>query len=310
MASVAARAAADPLPPKVLGFVGPPPEQPIAVARMADLDELAAIVAREPIDLLMVFEPVVDEDALRRGVEACEARGVPVAFHVGRAGLRGVPRTAAVLDQPFVIHEIAPKSPDALAIKHAFDFVAALVGVVALLPVWIVVSLAIVVTMGRPVLFVQERAGLNGRRFSVLKFRTMIHDAEAAKSRLRHLNEAGGPMFKMTGDPRVTRLGRFLRKTSLDELPQLFNVLTGSMSLVGPRPLPIDEQRAITGWHQRRLSMRPGITGLWQVNGRSDVPFEQCMRYDLEYVDGWSLVRDARILLKTIPAVLSRKGAR
>ena len=164
--------------------------------------------------------------------------------------------------------------------------------------------------MGRPILFTQERAGLFGRRFRMLKFRTMARDAEAKQEALRERNEMSGPVFKLTGDPRVTKLGRLLRRSSIDELPQLLNVLGGSMSLVGPRPLPWREQQAMSGWHRRRLSMKPGLTGLWQVSGRNDVDFEQWMRLDLRYVDEWSLGRDAKILLKTIPTVLLGRGAK
>lgn len=144
----------------------------------------------------------------------------------------------------------------------------------------------------------------------MIKFRTMVVDAEKKRDDLLAQNEMSGPVFKVTNDPRITRLGHFLRRTSLDELPQLFNVLLGEMSLVGPRPLPTKEQQGISGWQRRRLSMRPGITGLWQVSGRSNIDFEQWMKLDLRYIDGWSLVMDLKILLKTLPAVLFAKGAR
>jgi lipopolysaccharide/colanic/teichoic acid biosynthesis glycosyltransferase len=144
----------------------------------------------------------------------------------------------------------------------------------------------------------------------MLKFRTMEREAEERRDALLARNEMSGPVFKVSDDPRVTWLGRWLRKFSIDELPQLANVLFGSMSLVGPRPLPIREQQEIRGWHRRRLSMKPGITGLWQVSGRNDVDFEEWMKLDLRYVDEWSLRLDAWILLKTIPAVLLGKGSR
>jgi lipopolysaccharide/colanic/teichoic acid biosynthesis glycosyltransferase len=176
-------------------------------------------------------------------------------------------------------------------------------------PLLIAVSLCILVSMGRPVFFVQERAGTRGRSFRMFKFRTMVVDAEARKASLRDQNMMGGPVFKLRNDPRVTRLGKLLRTTSIDELPQLFNVLMGQMSLVGPRPLPRTEQESIFGWHRRRLSMKPGITGLWQVSGRNSIPFEQWMELDLEYVDHWSWREDMRILLKTIVVLLQRRGA-
>jgi lipopolysaccharide/colanic/teichoic acid biosynthesis glycosyltransferase len=197
-----------------------------------------------------------------------------------------------------------------LAVKQVLDLVLASVAVVVLLPVFIGIALAILLLDGRPVVFSQVRVGLHGRRFRMLKFRTMVKDADAHKHDLAALNEVDGPAFKVTHDPRVTRLGALLRRTSLDELPQFFHVLGGVMSLVGPRPLPEEEQQRIHGSQRRRLSMKPGITGLWQTSGRSDVNFAEWMRMDQEYVDRWSLGLDLRLLLVTIPAVLSRKGAR
>jgi lipopolysaccharide/colanic/teichoic acid biosynthesis glycosyltransferase len=143
----------------------------------------------------------------------------------------------------------------------------------------------------------------------MIKFRTMIPGAEAKQAELAAQNEMTGPVFKVTRDPRVTRLGKFLRKTSIDELPQLLNVFLGQMSLVGPRPLPIKEQQGIRGWHRRRLSMKPGITGIWQISGRNNIDFEEWMRLDQQYVDDWSLGLDLTILLKTVPVVLFGKGA-
>jgi lipopolysaccharide/colanic/teichoic acid biosynthesis glycosyltransferase len=161
------------------------------------------------------------------------------------------------------------------------------------------------------VLFRQERVGFNKRRFRIYKFRTMVVDAEARQAELEHLNETGGPTFKLTHDPRVTRFGRFLRTTSLDELPQLLNVLRGEMSLVGPRPLPLrDVERFEQDWQRRRFSVLPGLTGLWQVSGRSALPFQRWIELDLQYIDEWSLRLDLWILVRTIPAILGRGGAR
>jgi len=151
---------------------------------------------------------------------------------------------------------------------------------------------------------------LNKRRFLLIKFRTMADGAEKGQATLETLNEADGPVFKIKNDPRVTNIGRFLRRYSLDELPQLFNVLKGEMSLVGPRPLPVrDIERIDLQWHKRRLSMKPGLTCFWQVSGRSDVSFDHWVRMDLQYIDNWSLPLDLKILLKTIPAVLRGSGA-
>jgi lipopolysaccharide/colanic/teichoic acid biosynthesis glycosyltransferase len=160
------------------------------------------------------------------------------------------------------------------------------------------------------VFFTQTRVGLNGRRFTLWKFRTMVREAEKKKAELAAFNEMSGPVFKMSDDPRVTRLGQFLRRTSLDELPQLINVLKGDMSLVGPRPPLPHEVVQYAGWERRRLSVKPGLTCLWQINGRNRIDFDEWMKLDLEYIDTWSLQKDAAILAKTVPAVLRGAGAR
>jgi lipopolysaccharide/colanic/teichoic acid biosynthesis glycosyltransferase len=160
------------------------------------------------------------------------------------------------------------------------------------------------------IFFVQERMGYNKRRFRMIKFRTMVADAEARMKDIEHLNEKDGAIFKIKNDPRITPLGKILRKTSLDELPQLINVLLGDMSLVGPRPLSIrDALRLEDAWQKRRFSVRPGLTCLWQVSGRSNLTFEQWMKLDLEYIDHWSLLLDWWILMRTVPAVLTSRGA-
>jgi lipopolysaccharide/colanic/teichoic acid biosynthesis glycosyltransferase len=196
-----------------------------------------------------------------------------------------------------------------LAAKRLLDLVIASVLVVAALPLLVAIGLLVKLTSPGPVLFRQERAGFHGRRFWMYKFRTMIDGAEDMREQVAHLNEMTGPVFKASGDPRLTGVGRLLRRGSLDELPQLLNVLKGEMSLVGPRPLPLYEAKRIRGAQRRRLAMRPGITGLWQVSGRSMVNFDAWMRLDLRYVDQWSLALDLKILLRTIPVVLRGEGA-
>lgn len=194
--------------------------------------------------------------------------------------------------------------------KRAIDLIGASLGLIIHLPLMIVVAIVIKLTSPGPILFCQKRAGLGGRPFTMYKFRSMVVGADQQKQALRRLSEQDGPAFKLTRDPRVTRIGRFLRSTSLDELPQLWNVLKGDMSLVGPRPLPLDEAAACARWHRRRLDTTPGITCLWQIRGRSAVPFNDWMRMDLSYLRRRTPLNDLGILLKTIPAVLLRKGAK
>jgi exopolysaccharide biosynthesis polyprenyl glycosylphosphotransferase len=198
----------------------------------------------------------------------------------------------------------------AILIKRIIDVLVAGPALVLLMPCFGVIAAAIKLTSPGPVFFLQERVGLNKRLFWCLKFRTMVPDAERQQAELEHLNEVQGAAFKMTHDPRITPIGRILRKTSFDELPQLINVLKGDMSLVGPRPLPVrDFQEFNEDWHRRRFSVRPGLTCLWQVNGRSSLSFEKWMELDLKYIDQWSLLLDLKILFKTIPAVIRGTGA-
>ena len=210
---------------------------------------------------------------------------------------------------PLLTYSSAPTNPLLLAWKRTLDVALSSLILLLALPIVCCVAVAIRLTTGGSILFRQTRCGLNGRRFTLYKFRTMTEDAEERLAELQHLNEMDGPVFKVRDDPRVTPVGRVLRKFSLDELPQLWNVLRGDMSLVGPRP-PIPEEVArYERWQRRRLSMKPGLTCLWQVNGRNELDFGSWMELDLEYIDSWSLSLDLKILLKTIPVVLSGRGA-
>ncbi|MEM7356968.1 MAG: sugar transferase [Acidobacteriota bacterium] len=196
------------------------------------------------------------------------------------------------------------------ALKRLVDVVISAIALIVLSPVLVAVALAILIDSGRPILFVQERVGLNRKVFKIFKFRTMAVDAEQRLDELEHLNEASGAAFKMQRDPRVTRVGRLLRKLSLDELPQLFNVLEGDMSLVGPRPLPVRDVNNIgIEWPKRRFSVKPGLTCLWQISGRHEIDFDDWMELDLQYIDNWSLSLDFDILMKTLPAVVGGHGA-
>lgn len=197
-----------------------------------------------------------------------------------------------------------------LAFKRILDFLASALALIVFSPALLAIALTVKLTSPGPAFFVQERLGYNKRRFKMYKFRSMVADAEQRQAQLEDLNEADGPVFKIKHDPRLTNVGAWLRRTSLDELPQLFNVLNGDMSLVGPRPLPVrDYEQFEKDWHCRRFSVLPGMTGLWQTNGRSGASFEEWLAMDLHYIDQWRLSLDLRILCRTIPAVIRRSGA-
>ncbi|MEQ8837654.1 MAG: sugar transferase, partial [Lacipirellulaceae bacterium] len=194
--------------------------------------------------------------------------------------------------------------------KRAIDVTGATVGLMLTAPLILTAAAAIKATSKGPVFFLQEREGRGGKRFKILKLRTMRTDAEKKKADLRPLSQQDGPAFKLRRDPRTTRVGRFLRWTSMDELPQFWNVLRGEMSLVGPRPLPVDESQACLGWQRRRLSVAPGMTCTWQVSARGNVMFDDWVRMDLNYADKKSLLKDAKLIVMTLPSLLLNKGMR
>jgi len=250
---------------------------------------------------------------VEKAIQACELEGVE-AWLVADFFKTQISHTTFddFHGRPVLVFRSAPEASWQGLFKQIIDTVGASILILLLFPVWILVPIAIRLTSPGTALFRQKRCGLNGRPFTMLKFRSMVSDAEQRKQELAALNEMGGPVFKVTNDPRITPVGRFLRKFSVDEFPQLFNVLRGEMSLVGPRPLPVDEvERFDDPAHRRRLSVRPGLTCLWQVSGRNEVrDFKDWVRLDLEYIDNWSLWLDLKILWRTIPVVLSGTGAK
>ncbi len=201
-------------------------------------------------------------------------------------------------------------NPEKLFAKRLFDIFGSFIIILCLIPVWIIIPLLIKLDSKGPVLFKQRRVGKNGRTFSMYKFRSMVADAEKLKEQLHNLNEMDGPVFKIKDDPRITSVGRFIRKASIDELPQLFNVFMGKMSLVGPRPPIHEEVLHYQAWQRKRLSIKPGITCLWQVSGRNELNFEEWIKLDIQYIENWSFMLDIKILLRTIPAVISGRGAK
>ena len=214
--------------------------------------------------------------------------------------------------RPILVFRTAPELSWQGVIKQLLDFIGALLLTIILSPLFALFALIIKLTSPGPVLFQQQRSGLNGRPFTIYKFRTMVTNAEQRKHELAAMNEMSEPVFKVSKDPRVTPIGRFLRKFSIDEWPQFLNVLRGEMSLVGPRPLPVAEVKRFHDLaHRRRLSVKPGLTCLWQISGRNNVSdFKEWVRLDLEYIDNWSLWLDLKILWRTVPIVLAGTGAR
>jgi exopolysaccharide biosynthesis polyprenyl glycosylphosphotransferase len=210
---------------------------------------------------------------------------------------------------PMLSFTSAPTDEVALLFKRAFDVLTSGMALLLLSPAIVATAVAVKLDSPGPIFFRQTRVGKNGRPFKMLKFRSMRIDAEARLESLRSQNEASGPVFKMKNDPRVTRVGRFIRRTSLDELPQFLNVFSGEMSIVGPRPPVPAEVKQYQRWQRRRLSVKPGITCTWQVSGRSNISFDQWMKLDLEYIDTWSLWQDIQICFRTVPAVLLSRGA-
>lgn len=280
--------------------------------KLGRLEELEEVIHRHDVDRVIIAFTRSRHDSLLQAIRTCWDHRVAIDI---------VPRLFEFLDGARAVDNVgglpmlaitAPRlSMSARILKRTSDIMISLLMLILLAPVLAIVAAMIALDSPGPVLFRQERAGFKGRTFKIFKFRSMYVDAEQRKQELTRLNDLDdGVMFKIHEDPRVTRVGRFLRKSSLDELPQLLNVLRGEMSLVGPRPLIAEEIEAFEeNWHHRRLDLRPGMTGPWQIYGRSDIPFQDMLRFDYQYVAGWSLGRDFEILLSTIPVALSGRGA-
>jgi exopolysaccharide biosynthesis polyprenyl glycosylphosphotransferase len=297
----------------VVGFVDSEPHPALAgngSEHLGGVQNLEDILMHRVVDDVFIGLPIKSRyEEIRQSIEACVRVGVPASYSADLFG--GGSRYSGPDDHYAPVLSLTETpSVDGLAVKRAIDVAGAFALLVVLAPLMVGIAVAVELTSPGPALFAQERFGYMKRRFRMYKFRTMVADAERFQGDLEAQNEAAGPVFKIRADPRITALGRFLRRTSLDELPQLWNVLVGEMSLVGPRPLPTrDVDRFSEPWLMRRFSMRPGLTCLWQIGGRSDLSFQRWIALDLEYIDRWSLWLDTLILLKTIPAVFSGTGA-
>jgi exopolysaccharide biosynthesis polyprenyl glycosylphosphotransferase len=277
---------------------------------LGSLNDLDSVLDSHDVDEVMIALPSAYRRMVPELVERFETMGVqtkvvPDLFEMSLTrvninDLRGVPLIG--------VKRVQLTAGDQLT-KRVLDLAVAVTIVAVLSPLWLLLGLAIKLDSRGPVLFRQLRVGRNGKNFYAYKFRSMRQNAEAELSQLQQFNEASGPLFKMRHDPRVTRVGRWLRRTSLDEMPQLLNVLRGEMSLVGPRPPVPAEVDLYEPWHRRRLEVQPGMTGLWQVSGRSEVPFDEMVMLDIYYIENWTLALDFKILLRTVPAVVSARGA-
>jgi len=284
--------------------------RPPGLSVLGGLDDLAAILEKTPTDELILSEGDFGERQVLEMVEAAHRRGVRV---------RLAPRTTELLvqqgeyvpGQGVPLFELRPPVLTGAdwAVKRTFDLVVAAAVAVAGLPLWLLLAVAIKLDSRGPVVYVDRRMGVGEQEFGMLKFRTMIAGAAERQEELEDVNEASGALFKIRDDPRVTRVGRVLRRLSVDELPQVLNVLRGEMSLVGPRPLPLRDYELLDAWHRKRYLVLPGMTGLWQISGRSSLTFDDLVRLDFTYLENWSIWLDISIILRTFPAALGRKGA-
>lgn len=278
---------------------------------LGHISELPEVLERNVIDEVIMVVPRSWLKEIEHCILYCEAVGIPTTLSTDFFDLEiahGVPRE--VDGFTYITFETNRLKEEELLIKRLLDILFSFIALVLLSPVFLAVAIAIKLDSKGPVFFRQVRCTKNGRHFVLYKFRSMVAGAEAKREELLVRNEMSGPVFKISNDPRVTRVGRFLRRTSLDETPQFWNVLKGHMSLVGPRPPIPDEVEKYEPWQRRRLSMKPGITCIWQVSGRNQIDFEDWMKLDLQYIDRWSLWLDFRIILQTIRAVVTTRGAK
>jgi exopolysaccharide biosynthesis polyprenyl glycosylphosphotransferase len=292
-----------------VGAVAPSPEG-VGLPVLGDVPDLPAVLDRERVDELIVTDSDFGERELLEIVDHAHRRGVDVRIAPKATELL-TSRVEFVPGQGIPLFELRPPAFIGMdwVVKRGFDLVVSGVVLLAGLPVWLAIAAAVKLSSRGPVLYRDRRVGLGEQEFGMLKFRTMRADAAVQQAELEASNEADGPLFKIREDPRVTGVGAFLRRFSLDEVPQLWNILRGEMSLVGPRPLPLRDYERLEAWHRKRYLVLPGVTGLWQISGRSNLGFDDLVRLDFYYLENWSLMLDVSILVKTVPAVLAGRGA-
>lgn len=300
---------------EVLGFLQLPHEpQPARVLRervLGTTEKFKECLETLPVsEVYFAAEGGRAHDDIQACIRLCETIGVPFALPAYNYRMeRARPADARSLRDGYLHYLTVDAKPGQMALKRLFDIAVSAVALWALLPLLLTVAAIIKLSSRGPVFFRQQRVGLHGRTFHMLKFRSMVVNAEELKAKLAAQNEMSGPVFKMKNDPRVTGIGRFIRKFSIDELPQLVNVLRGDMTIVGPRPPVPSEVAKYQPWQRRRLSVRPGLTCIWQVSGRNQISFEDWMYLDMRYIDHWNLKRDIDLVLKTVPVVLTGRGA-
>jgi exopolysaccharide biosynthesis polyprenyl glycosylphosphotransferase len=274
-------------------------------------DDVERTLRERPVDeVYFASTESAHNAAVQAAVRTCEKLGVPFALPVCAYRLTRARLThESALADGYAHFTTVHVTPLERAMKRLFDIAVSATALLVLAPLLVAAAVMVKLTSRGPVLFKQERVGLLGRRFHMLKFRSMVENAEALKAELLSSNEQSGPVFKMRRDPRVTEVGRFIRKYSIDELPQILNVLRGDMSIVGPRPPLPGEVARYEGWQRRRLSVRPGLTCVWQVSGRNEISFQDWMLLDMQYIDHWSLAHDFSLIWRTVPVVLTGRGA-
>jgi exopolysaccharide biosynthesis polyprenyl glycosylphosphotransferase len=297
-------------PVDMIGFISLTPRPDNGLRSLGRIEDLAAVLDSQRVQEVIIADPDFPQDQAVELVDQCHQRGVTVRIAPSTMEIL-VHRAEFVPGTSVPLFELRPPVFDGFdyAVKRTFDFVGSLVLVLLLSPLLLLIALAVFISSRGPILYRSRRPGIGGAPFSCFKFRTMRSGADQQQADIESLNEASGPLFKIRDDPRMTSVGRFLRRFSLDELPQLLNVLLGQMSLVGPRPLPQRDFDQLEEWHKKRYLVLPGITGLWQVSGRSELDFDDLVRLDFLYLERWSVALDLTILVKTVPAVFSRRGA-
>jgi exopolysaccharide biosynthesis polyprenyl glycosylphosphotransferase len=297
-------------PIEVVGFVSPKPLPADGVPRLGSLDCLQGAIDEQGVDEVIIADPDFPQESAVELVDQCHRRGVRVRIAPSTMEIL-IHRAEFVPGQTVPLFELGPPVFEGIdfALKRTFDMIGASILLALLSPLLTAIVVAVRLTSRGPVLYRSKRPGIGQLPFACLKFRTMYCDAEHEQAALEELNEADGALFKIRDDPRLTPVGRLLRRFSLDELPQLVNVLRGEMSLVGPRPLPERDYEMLEDWHRKRYLVLPGITGLWQVSGRSELDFDDLVHLDFIYLERWSLALDLAILLKTVPAVVMQRGA-